>query len=47
MTTRRPCLRDARAYATPVARAGALKSGMTDSMEAGYVRLDELLAAMG
>jgi uncharacterized protein YndB with AHSA1/START domain len=31
-------------YGTSEARAGALKSGMTDGMEMGYVRLDELLA---
>lgn len=35
------------AYATPEGRAGALQSGMADGMEAGYVRLEELLAAMG
>ena len=35
------------AYASPEGRAGALQSGMTEGMEAGYVRLDELLASMG
>lgn len=32
-------------YSSKEARDGALKSGMTDGMEAGYARLDELLAA--
>lgn len=32
-------------YTSPEARDGAKMSGMTDGMEAGYVRLDELLAA--
>lgn len=31
-------------YASPEARDGAKMSGMTDGMEAGYVRLDDLLA---
>lgn len=32
-------------YSSKEARDGALKSGMTDGMEVGYARLDELLAA--
>ncbi len=32
-------------YSSKEARDGALKSGMTDGMEAGYARLDGLLAA--
>jgi uncharacterized protein YndB with AHSA1/START domain len=32
-------------YASKEAREGALATGMTDGMEAGYQRLDELLAA--
>ena len=32
-------------YASKEARDGALRTGMTDGMEAGYVRLDELLAS--
>jgi uncharacterized protein YndB with AHSA1/START domain len=31
-------------YSSKEARDGALKTGMTDGMEAGYVRLDALLA---
>ena len=33
-------------YASKQAREGALKTGMTDGMEAGYVRLDELAAEL-
>ncbi|RPI51245.1 MAG: ATPase [Acidobacteria bacterium] len=33
-------------YASKEARDGALKTGMTDGMEAGYVRLDELAAEL-
>lgn len=33
-------------YASKEARDGALATGMTDGMEAGYQRLDELLAAL-
>jgi uncharacterized protein YndB with AHSA1/START domain len=32
-------------YASREARDGALRTGMTDGMEAGFVRLDELLAS--
>jgi uncharacterized protein YndB with AHSA1/START domain len=34
-------------YASKEARDGAAKSGMTDGMEAGYARLDEVLAGLG
>jgi uncharacterized protein YndB with AHSA1/START domain len=34
-------------YASKEARDGAAKSGMTDGMEAGYARLDEVLASLG
>ena len=34
-------------YASKAARDGALATGMTDGMEAGYQRLDEVLAADG
>jgi uncharacterized protein YndB with AHSA1/START domain len=34
-------------YASKEARDGAAKSGMTDGMEAGYQRLDEVLAELG
>jgi uncharacterized protein YndB with AHSA1/START domain len=33
-------------YASKDARDGAAKSGMTDGMEAGYARLDEVLASL-
>jgi uncharacterized protein YndB with AHSA1/START domain len=33
-------------YASKEARDGAAKSGMTDGMEAGYSRLDEVLASL-
>ncbi len=33
-------------YASREARDGAAKSGMTDGMEAGYARLDDVLASM-
>ncbi len=33
-------------YASKEARDGAAKSGMTDGMEAGYARLDEVLAEL-
>jgi len=33
-------------YASKEARDGAAKSGMTDGMEAGYTRLDEVLATL-
>lgn len=33
-------------YSSTEARAAALKTGMTDGMEAGYVRLDDLLASI-
>ncbi|HKB03916.1 MAG TPA: SRPBCC family protein [Gemmataceae bacterium] len=33
-------------YSTREARDGALRTGMTDGMEAGYARLDELAAGM-
>jgi uncharacterized protein YndB with AHSA1/START domain len=34
-------------YASKEARDGAAKSGMTDGMEAGYARLDQVLASLG
>jgi uncharacterized protein YndB with AHSA1/START domain len=34
-------------YASKEARDGAAKSGMTDGMEAGYARLDDVLASLG
>jgi uncharacterized protein YndB with AHSA1/START domain len=34
-------------YASKQARDGAAASGMTDGMEAGYARLDEVLASLG
>jgi uncharacterized protein YndB with AHSA1/START domain len=33
-------------YASKQARDGAAASGMTDGMEAGYARLDEVLASL-
>ena len=33
-------------YATAAGRAAALKSGMADGMEAGYARLDDVLASL-
>jgi uncharacterized protein YndB with AHSA1/START domain len=33
-------------YASKEARDGAAKSGMTDGMEAGYARLDDVLASL-
>lgn len=33
-------------YASKEARDGAAKSGMTDGMEAGYARLDEILVSL-
>jgi uncharacterized protein YndB with AHSA1/START domain len=34
-------------YASKEARDGAAATGMTDGMEAGYARLDEVLASLG
>jgi uncharacterized protein YndB with AHSA1/START domain len=33
-------------YASKQARDGAAASGMTDGMDAGYARLDEILASL-